>query len=176
VDVLRSDFQNQSNKFNYLGQNPLKLQVFSSWFLKSRKTDSEEPALNGPKNEFWQAWLTAPLKFFAPVEGQLPAIASKVPDQRMSIRRQPPMGEARRQSFRVTAGPAVVVEILPHACCGAVSNVGGLGAGSVIKVPPWPSLAMTKLDAMYWPNSVIFETCVPSLTVNVPPVLWPFGA
>src|SRR5215469_16703861 len=30
---------------------------------------------------------------------------------------------------------------------------------------------MTKLDAMYWPNSVILETCVPSFTVNVPRVV-----
>jgi hypothetical protein len=43
------------------------------------------------------------------------------------------------------------------------------------KRTPWPSLAMTKLDAMYWPSSDRLVACEPSLTVNVPPVLPPFA-
>ena len=55
--------------------------------------------------------------------------------------------------------------------CGCVNNCCWLGGGSVISVPPWPSLAMTKLDAMYWPSSATLWACRPSLTVRLPPVL-----
>jgi hypothetical protein len=47
--------------------------------------------------------------------------------------------------------------------------------GSVMSVPPWPSLAMTMLDAMYWPSIAILAMWLPSVALNVPPVLLPLG-
>ena len=41
-------------------------------------------------------------------------------------------------------------------------------SGSVTTVPPWPSLARLKLPVEYWPRSVRFAVCVPSVTVSVP--------
>ena len=39
-----------------------------------------------------------------------------------------------------------------------------------MRVPPWPSLAITKLAAIYWPSNAILATWVPSLAVSTPPV------
>jgi hypothetical protein len=39
-------------------------------------------------------------------------------------------------------------------------------SGSVIIVPPWPSLDSLKLPAEYWPSNVTLAVCVPSVTVS----------
>jgi hypothetical protein len=39
-----------------------------------------------------------------------------------------------------------------------------------MSVPPYPSLAVAKLKAMYWPNSAMLAICCPSETVRVPPL------
>jgi len=35
-------------------------------------------------------------------------------------------------------------------------------------VPPWSSFERLKLAVEYWPSSVRFAVCVPSVTVSVP--------
>ena len=60
--------------------------------------------------------------------------------------------------------------------CGWVNNCCWFGGGSVISVPPPPSLAVTKLDAMYWPSRAILAICGPSLALSIPPVLSLFAA
>jgi hypothetical protein len=58
-----------------------------------------------------------------------------------------------------------------HAYAWGVANlVCWSNAGSVIKVPPFPSLEMTKVEAMA-PNSARLAACVPSLTARFIPVL-----
>jgi len=42
-----------------------------------------------------------------------------------------------------------------------------------INVPPWPSLAAAKLDAMYVPSSAIRALWMPSPTFSVPPAPFP---
>jgi hypothetical protein len=53
---------------------------------------------------------------------------------------------------------------------GIVNLVCSSSGGSVIKVPPFPSLEITKVEAMA-PNSARLAVCVPSLTVRFIPVL-----
>ena len=53
---------------------------------------------------------------------------------------------------------------------GVVNLVCSSSGGSVIKVPPFPSLEITKVEAMA-PNSARLAVCVPSLTVRFIPVL-----
>jgi hypothetical protein len=78
------------------------------------------------------------------------------------------------------SGPAAMVEAgavirgqrssRPHPC-DCVTGFWATAGGSVISVPPCPSLAVAKLEAMYWPSSAMLAVLVPSLTVSVPPVL-----
>src|SRR5262249_17549712 len=59
-----------------------------------------------------------------------------------------------------------------QACCGDASSGGWDACGSDNGIPPWPSPAATKLDAMCWPNRARPVACEPSLAVEVPPALW----
>jgi hypothetical protein len=62
------------------------------------------------------------------------------------------------------------VRDLPFYTCDCVSS-GCCWLSSVSSVPPWPSLAIAKLVAAYWPSKAIWALCVPSVTFNKPPVL-----
>lgn len=55
-----------------------------------------------------------------------------------------------------------------------VMSVGKIGLKS--DVPPCPSDVMAKSDAVYWPSSDRVMACVPSDTVNDPPLLSPEAA
>src|SRR5262249_62405203 len=59
----------------------------------------------------------------------------------------------------------------PFLYAGNVNCDCWVSTGLVISVPPWPSLAIEKLDAMCWPSNARLWACRPSLTVRVPPVL-----
>ena len=60
---------------------------------------------------------------------------------------------ASHLAFLVTPGRGLSGRL--DYACGWPSSDCWLGGGSVISVPPWPSLVGTKLDAMYWPRSAI---------------------
>jgi hypothetical protein len=71
-----------------------------------------------------------------------------------------------------------------QACDGVTSGCRFTAVGaSVANVPPWPSAAMAKLDAMQLPRSATLAVWVPSVTDTMPPgsllfsekpnVVWP---
>ena len=60
---------------------------------------------------------------------------------------------ASHLAFLVTPGRGLSGRL--DYACGWPSSDCWLGGGSVISVPPWPSLVVTKLDAMYWPRSAM---------------------
>jgi hypothetical protein len=58
-----------------------------------------------------------------------------------------------------------------QACCGGASGncwAAAMG-GSLMSVPPLPSLADVKLDAIYWPSNAMLTELTPSLTESIPP-------
>jgi hypothetical protein len=55
--------------------------------------------------------------------------------------------------------------------CAAKTGLAAEPTGSLIRVPPLPSLERLKFAAEYWPSSVRLAVWAPSVTVSVPLVL-----